>query len=104
MTLWRFTHSKYGKSTVRIRPAMSSNDGAVMREWALAGLGIIIRSEWDVAQDLAEGRLHRVLPDWRTPGADVVALLNARQGRSGRTTAFLDALRRELAPTPWRLS
>ncbi|HEX7853506.1 MAG TPA: LysR substrate-binding domain-containing protein [Sphingobium sp.] len=102
VTLWRFTRPKFGKSAVRIRPAMSSNDGAVMREWALAGLGIIIRSEWDVAQDLATGRLQRVLPEWRAPAADVLALLNARHGRSGRTTAFLEMLRKALCPVPWR--
>jgi len=102
VTLWRFTHPTSGKSTIRIRPAMSSNDGTVMREWALAGLGIIIRSEWDVARDLAAGNLQRVLPDWPMPAADVVALFDARQGHSGRTSAFLQMLREALAPTPWR--
>ena len=57
MTLWRFSHSKHGATTVRIKPAMSTNDGTILRAWAMSGLGIIVRSEWDVADDLAAGRI-----------------------------------------------
>jgi DNA-binding transcriptional LysR family regulator len=102
VTLWRFSHSQQGKATVRIKPTLSSNDGEIIRDWALAGLGVIVRSEWDVADDLAVGRLEEILPDWTLPAADVVALLHARQGRSGRANAFLQGLRQRLAPTPWR--
>ncbi|PTQ12128.1 LysR family transcriptional regulator [Sphingomonas oleivorans] len=101
VTLWRFSHPSCDPATVRIHPAMSSNDGAVVREWALAGQGIAIRSEWNIATDLADGRLRRVLPDWEAPSADVVAMLGARHGRSARTTAFLAMLRQSLTPPPW---
>jgi DNA-binding transcriptional LysR family regulator len=53
VTLWRFVHASREPETVRIRPAMCSNDGAVVREWAVAGQGVAIRSEWNVAADLA---------------------------------------------------
>ncbi|MBW8811965.1 MAG: LysR family transcriptional regulator [Caulobacterales bacterium] len=102
VTLWRFQRARHEPTTVRIHPAMSSNDGAVVREWALGGLGVTIRSEWDVAADLASGRLCQVLPDWEAPPADVVALLGARHGRTTRTTAFLSLLRQSLTPPPWR--
>ncbi|HEX7761583.1 MAG TPA: LysR family transcriptional regulator [Caulobacteraceae bacterium] len=102
VTLWRFGRPSHDPATVRIHPAMSSNDGAVVREWALAGQGIAIRSEWNVASDLADGRLRRVLSDWEPPPADVVAMLGARHGRSARTTAFLAMLRQSLTPPPWR--
>ncbi|AOR76406.1 LysR family transcriptional regulator [Novosphingobium resinovorum] len=102
VTLWRFSHARHGKTTVRIKPSMSSNDGEVIRDWGLAGLGLIVRSEWDVAGDLAAGRLQLVLPGWSLPCADVVALLHARHGRSGRADAFLRILRARLSPPPWR--
>jgi DNA-binding transcriptional LysR family regulator len=102
VTLWRFSHATREPETVRIRPTMCSNDGAVIRDWALAGQGIAIRSEWNVAEDLAAGRLKRVLPGWEAPPADVVAMLGTRFGRSARTTAFLAMLRQSLAPAPWR--
>ena len=104
VTLWRFSHSTEGARTVRIKPAMSTNDGTILRAWAISGLGVIVRSEWDAAQDLAEGRLVRILPEWVCPAADVVALLSARHGRSRRSTAFLTMMREALTPPPWRPS
>jgi DNA-binding transcriptional LysR family regulator len=100
VTLWRFHGPR--QEIVRINPAMSSNDGAVIREWALAGQGIVIRSEWDIAHELEAGRLREVLPQWKIAPADVVALLGSRHGRNARTTAFLKVLRQSLAPPPWR--
>ncbi len=100
VTLWRFHGPR--EEMVRVNPVLSSNDGAVIRQWALAGQGVVIRSEWDVAGDLAAGRLREVLPEWKIASADVVALLGSRHGRSARTAAFLASLRRSLAPPPWR--
>lgn len=103
VTLWRFSHATEGSRTVRIKPAMSTNDGTILRTWAISGLGVIVRSEWDVTQDLAAGRLVRILPEWTCPAADVVALLSARHGRSRRSTVFLAMMREALNPPPWRL-
>lgn len=102
VTLWRFSHPEQGATTVRVKPVMSSNDGTIMRAWAASGLGVIVRSEWDVADDLAAGRLVHILPRWTCPAADVVALLNARHGRSRRATVFLEMMREALHPLPWR--
>jgi hypothetical protein len=54
-----------------------------------------------VADDLAAGRLVHILPNWTCPAADVVALLNARHGRSRRATVFLEMMRAALHPSPW---
>lgn len=102
VTLWRFTRRSRGAATVRIDPALSSNDGAVVRDWAIAGQGVTVRSEWNVAADLAAGRLRQVLPEWELPPADVVAMLGARRGRSARIQSFVELLRQSLAPPPWR--
>jgi DNA-binding transcriptional LysR family regulator len=102
VTLWRFTHASREPQTVRVRPTMCSNDGTVIRDWALAGQGIAMRSEWHVAADLEAGRLVRVLPGWELPAADVVAMLGTSSRRSARTTAFLGMLRKSLSPAPWR--
>lgn len=102
VTLWRFQRTNHDHATIRIHPAMSSNDGAVVRDWILAGMGIALRSEWNVADDIARDRLRIVLPEWEAPSADVVAILGSRHGRSARTSAFLNMLRQALNPTPWR--
>jgi LysR family transcriptional activator of dmlA len=55
---------------VRVVPHMSSNDGAVVVNWALAGHGIALRSEWTVRSLVASGQLVVVLPEYSVP-ADV---------------------------------
>jgi DNA-binding transcriptional LysR family regulator len=103
VTMWRFIPAKRRKPIgIRIDPALSSNDGEVTHDWALAGAGVIMRSEWDVADDLRAGRLVRVLNDWKLPSANIVALLGARNGRSARTARFLQHLQTVLTPVPWR--
>jgi DNA-binding transcriptional LysR family regulator len=102
VTLWRFTDRHRKVISVRVAPVMSSNDGDAVRSWALSGLGVIVRSEWDVADDIHSGRLRRVLPRYRLPAADIVALLGKRGERTARAKAFLTLLKEKLQPIPWR--
>ena len=69
---------------------------------ALAGRGIIVRSEWDVADDLRSGALVQVLRDYLPPPANVVAVLGPTRARLARTQRFLDFVRAALHPAPWR--
>ncbi|NPE54965.1 LysR family transcriptional regulator [Dickeya dadantii] len=102
-SLWGFARRDDGETkTVRIRPVFTSNDGEVVRNWAVAGLCLIQRSEWAIADDLKAGRLVEVMPDWRLPNADVVALLGPRAGRAARMERFVEILKALLAPVPWR--
>ncbi|MBY6091521.1 LysR family transcriptional regulator [Maritimibacter alkaliphilus] len=91
VTLWQLSSAE-ARQGVRITPAFACNDGEVVRDWALRGLGIVERSEWSVAQDIATGRLEQVLPGWQLPNADIVALLNPRSGRAVRVESFLTHL------------
>jgi DNA-binding transcriptional LysR family regulator len=102
VTLWRFTDRNRKIIPVRVSPVMASNDGDAVRSWALSGLGVIVRSEWDVADDIRGGRLRRVLPGYRLPAADIVAFLGKRGGRTARAKAFLTLLKEALQPVPWR--
>ncbi|KVT55725.1 LysR family transcriptional regulator [Burkholderia ubonensis] len=101
---WRFSQEGDPRrsTVIRVAGALSSNDGTVITEWALAGLGIVERSEWDVAPLLANGKLVRLLPDWRLPSAPVTALLPSRTGRSVRQRIFLETAKQFLSPPPWR--
>jgi len=67
-----------------------------------AGWGVIVRSEWDVADCLRTGELLRILPDWRLSAADVLILLRSRAGRTAKIGRFVDCLREDLEPVPWR--
>lgn len=77
------------RQAVRITPAYTTNDGAVARAWAEAGLGLVLRSEWDVSEAIAAGTLVRVLPGWQFDSAPVMLLVPGRRGRTARVRALL---------------
>jgi DNA-binding transcriptional LysR family regulator len=75
---------------VRTRGSLTTNDGEIAVAWALDGHGIVMRSEWDIARYLRSGRLVEVLPQWRTPEADIRAVYPQRHQTSARVRAFVD--------------
>jgi DNA-binding transcriptional LysR family regulator len=102
VTRWRLRRHRK-EAAVRVPPVLCSNDGEVVKQWALMGKGIMLRSEWDVADHLRAGRLVRVLPDWKPPDADVVALVDQRAGLPARVRLFLAFLQERFKPKPpWR--
>jgi DNA-binding transcriptional LysR family regulator len=102
VTLWRFTKLGSEPQSVRIASAMRSNSGEVVHDWGLAGLGIIMRSEWDLKDDLESGLLVMLLADWELPAADILAIVGPRSGRTARTKQFMLLLESALADPPWR--
>ncbi len=95
-SLWHYRKAGT-KSAVRVTPVMESNDGEVARSWAQAGLGILLRSQWDVASLVSQGKLVRLLPDWQFDSADIVALVPHRQGNRARVQAFIKHLQGTIA-------
>lgn len=75
--------------TIKVRGALSTNDGEIAVNWALAGHGLLMRAEWDVAKYLQSGRLTTVLDDWQTPPADIFAVYPQRLQTAARVKAFI---------------
>lgn len=88
VTLW---HLRKGpaRKTLRIEPALLTNDGSVARRWAEQGLGLVLRSQWDVSDAIASGNLVRVLADWNFDSAPVNLLVPSRKLRSPRVQALV---------------
>ncbi|TDN07345.1 LysR substrate-binding domain-containing protein, partial [Lactobacillus crispatus] len=107
VTLWHFRkHARdRGKASpaeaVRATPALTSNDGEGGRSWAVAGLGCVLRSEWDAAPLIKRGNLRRILSAWDFEPADVVALVPARRGISARVDGFVQFLKQHFQKPPW---
>ncbi|WP_394835915.1 LysR family transcriptional regulator [Pendulispora rubella] len=78
--------------TVRVRGNLSTNDGEVAVKWALDGHGILMRAEWDIADYLREGTLVQILPEYRTPDADIYAVHSPHHRLSARARLFVDFL------------
>lgn len=89
--LWRFTKDTYSE-TIKVRGSLSSNDGEVTLTWAMAGLGILQRAEWDLARHLRAGRLELLLQDYALPPADIHAVFPERHHLSAKVRVFIDFL------------
>lgn len=85
---------------VKVRGPLSTNHGEVAVDWARAGHGIVLRSEWDVAEDMRSGRLTRVLAPWIGDVADIHAIYPQRHHMSAKVRAFLDFLADGFAGIP----
>ena len=93
--VWRLSSGKGRREqteTIKVRGALTTNDGEIAVRWALDGHGIVMRAEWDIERYLASGRLVQVLPQYRTPGADIYAVYAQRHQLSSRIRVFVDCL------------
>ena len=88
--LWHLQGPK-GVETARVRGPLSTNLGEIAHRWALEGHGIVLRSFWDVAAGLREGKLERVLPDY-SQEADVWGVYPTRLARSPKVRLFVGLL------------
>jgi LysR family transcriptional activator of dmlA len=89
--IWRLSSGKRTE-TVKVRGNLSTSDGEIAVNWALAGHGIVMRAEWDVARYLRSGRLRQVLAQYQSPPADIHAVYPQRHQVSARVRAFVDFL------------
>ncbi|MBT9494067.1 MAG: LysR family transcriptional regulator [Paucibacter sp.] len=86
---WRFSFAGAPAISVRVKSFNVSNDGDVVRRWALLGKGIAYKAGLDVADDLLQGRLIAFCSDWTT---DAVPLFLVVPGRR-QLTPLLRCLR-----------
>lgn len=97
---WRLTIGKRqidvaGVSRVR------TNSSEVVRELALSGLGIALRSLWDISDELASGRLVRVLPEIEGSADVGIYAVRPRGEPSAAVAALTDFVAGLYAPAPW---
>lgn len=93
----------YGKQVLFKPPGhFACNDGAVLHEWALAGMGLAWRSLWEVGEDLRWGRLVSVLDGYATPPVGIHAVFPQRRHLPLRVRLFIDLLRENYSrPDYW---
>jgi DNA-binding transcriptional LysR family regulator len=94
--IWRF-HKDGREYAHKVSGTLSSNDGEVALEWALAGHGLILRSWWHVREHLDSGALVPLLQDHSAPRADIYAVYPYRRHVPQRIKAFVRYLAHELA-------
>lgn len=78
--------------SVRVAGDRSANDGGAVRKWALAGMGVIFKWNFDVESDLAEGRLEAVLSDFEITGYNLYAVYGGGLRTTRRAKVFVEHL------------
>ncbi len=92
---WSFHDPSRPERTVTMRVAgpFDCNDGAVLHEWTLAGMGLAWRSVWEVGDDLRWGRLVSVLDEFAPPPVGIHAVFPQRRHLPLRVRLFVDLLK-----------
>lgn len=92
--LWKLRNIQDETST-RVKGRIVSNNGDIIKDLALEGHGIMLRSIWDIAEDLASGRLQHILTDhWQD--ADIWAVYPSRLKSSSKLKTCVVFIQTEL--------
>nr|WP_226576565.1 LysR substrate-binding domain-containing protein [Acuticoccus sediminis] len=68
-----------------------------MKDWAVAGAGVVMKSSFDVAEELAAGRLETALEAFTAEATNLYAVSPPRSRASRRVRMLLDHLTEGLA-------
>lgn len=87
------------KQVVTVSGNRVANDGAIVRQWALAGHGIVWKADLDVAEDIRQGRLVELLRDFAAPPAPLQLLFPPGRTQPRRVRMLADHLAAALDKT-----
>jgi DNA-binding transcriptional LysR family regulator len=98
---WRLEGPE-GVVHVRLHGPLKTNSSEVVREAVLAGMGVALRSTWDVAPELKSGRLVPVLPGYTgSKRVAIHAVYPSRRHLEQKVRAFVDYLQGLYGETPY---
>ncbi|MDX9741354.1 MAG: LysR substrate-binding domain-containing protein [Gammaproteobacteria bacterium] len=87
---WQFTGPEGEAIELPFQPTLDSDDWLILKQAALAGLGIVAMPEDICAPELATGRLEAVLTDWTLPSAALHIVYASRRGLIPAVRSFVD--------------
>ena len=78
--------------TVEVKPRLIVNSARAGRELALAGRGVAYLPSFAIADDIDEGRLQRLLPEYASEPIGIYAVYLHRKHLSAKIRLFIDEL------------
>lgn len=98
---WRLD-GPLGAATVPVTSRLRTNSSEVVREALLGGVGIALRSTWDVGPELKSGQLVHVLPEYSGgKRVAVYAVYPSRRHMEQKVRVFVDYLAELYGATPY---
>lgn len=89
---WTFRAEDERQHLVRFAATLTISATLGVLQAVRAGAGIAVLPDFAVADDLADGRLVRVMPTWHLDSGGIHAVMPDTRFRPARVTAFLDIL------------
>jgi DNA-binding transcriptional LysR family regulator len=99
---WQFSDAQGKPHPVKVNCIMHVNNGDTARAAALAGSGVIWQPTFLIGDDLRNGRLVRLLPDYHLPSIDVLAVYPSRPHLNAKVRVLIDFLAAHFGDVaPW---
>lgn len=98
--VWEFDTAE-GRRRIPVSGPVTSNSGEVVRDAAVGGLGIAIKSIWDITEQLRSGELLTVLDSFALSQTNIYALYHDRQFISPKVRAWIEFFAERYAPVPY---
>ena len=99
---WEYKDPAGKLDSVRVSGRYICDNWEVLREWALSGLGIALKSTWDVRRHLSSGALVSLLPGYSFDSdVAIYAVYPHRRHLPAKTRAFIDFLASSFGPEPF---
>ncbi len=97
---WHFKGPE-GQIDVKVKGNLETNNGEILRDATKAGIGIAIKSTWDIADELKAGELIPILREFELPSAAVYALYPNREHLPAKTRSFIEFLEGKFGREPY---
>ncbi|AJY48142.1 LysR family transcriptional regulator [Martelella endophytica] len=98
---WRL-EGPTGPISIKPEGRLVTNSSEVIRETVLSGMGIALRSTWDIGPELSAGKLVQVLPDYESAAeVGLFAVYPSRNFLPAKVRLFIDFLARLYGPSPY---
>ncbi|NNH63515.1 LysR family transcriptional regulator [Rhizobium laguerreae] len=94
---WRFEDGEGNKESVKISGNVVSNSAEMLRFLTLTGRGIFLAPSFVVFDDIAEGRLVKIMPDYRPVEFNINAVYPDRSHLPTKVRLFIDLLAERFA-------
>lgn len=92
-----FVRQGFATESVKLNASIMANTAAAVRAAVLANAGFMIYPDFSVEEDLAAGRLIRLLPEWSLPGGGIYAVFPSAVQRSHKVSVLIAALKEHYA-------